>query len=258
MTTFDSPGRKPPSLGSPPPNGSCASTSPPATGWSRIYGMSDMISPTSRRACRASRAFPDQPLRHAVRGDHGLGLIKVDLDGKVIANPTRRLRHQPGRLRHPQRDPRGARTMSTACIHTHTVAGMAVGGEERRPAAAHPERDALRQDRLSRLRGRGGRRRRAARGWCATSATQVMILRNHGLLAVGTIDPARVLEHVQSAVRLRNAGAGDGGQHRAQHPAAGGIRTHRQARRRAPMRRSAPNGPGSLRMIERRDPTFRT
>src|SRR5215470_12858508 len=44
---------------------------------------------------------------------------------------------------------------------------------------------------------------------------------------------ARVLEPVQSAIRLRSAGAGDGGQCRAQPAAAGRRRAHGQARGRA-------------------------
>ncbi len=86
----------------------------------------------------------------------------------------------------------------------------------------------------------------------------VMILRNHGLLAVGTIDPARLLQPVQSAIRLRDAG-------RWRWRAAPRSTFRRpRCRRTPPSSRSRPEAPfgtewaGLLRMLERKDPSYRT
>ena len=87
-------------------------------------------------------------------------LIKVDLDGKIISNsnPDYGI-NLAGYVIHSAIH--GARHDVACVLHTHTNAGMAVSVPQVRAVAADADGDALGQDRLSRLRGRGGRARRA-------------------------------------------------------------------------------------------------
>jgi ribulose-5-phosphate 4-epimerase/fuculose-1-phosphate aldolase len=152
-----------------------------------LYGMSDLI------YTHISARVPDRP-EHFLINAHGLlfeeitasSLLKVDLDGNVLYRPEGEYGlHQAGFVIHSAIY--RARADVGAAMHTHTVAGMAVSalacgllpltqtatrfcsrlayhdfnGPERDPA----EREALARD----LRGEN-----------------YMILRNHGLLTVGT------------------------------------------------------------------------
>ena len=88
-------------------------------------------------------------------------LVKIDFDGNVVQDSgTGYGINQAGFVIHSAVH-RGR--PDVACvIHTHTPAGMAVSAHGMRPAADHAERDVLRRRRLPRLRGPGGRPRRAA------------------------------------------------------------------------------------------------
>ena len=87
-------------------------------------------------------------------------LVKIDFDGKRGAGLGHRLRHQPRRLRDPQRG--APRAAGRGLRDPHPHAGRHGGlGDGMRPAAAHAERDVLLRRRLPRLRGPGGRPRRA-------------------------------------------------------------------------------------------------
>ena len=132
-----------------------------------LYGMSDMMANhiSSRVPGRAER-LPHQRLRDDVRGDHGL---------------------EPDQGRPRRQDPRRSPTSATLdyginkagyVIHSAVHARAPRGGLRHphpqlgvdgglvagvRPAADHADGDALPEDRLSRLPGRGARRRASRR-----------------------------------------------------------------------------------------------
>ena len=158
-------------------------------------------------------------------------LIKVDLDGNLIEEPDAPM-HRAGFVIHSAIH--GGRDDVDCVIHTHSKAGVAVAAmkEGLLPLSQHAQ---LFHGRVSYHDYEGlaidiDERARLVRD---LGANPVMILRNHGLLAVGTQHPARLQQPVQSAIRLRDAGAGDGGQRDAQPAAARRRRAHREARGRA-------------------------
>ena len=109
-------------------------------------------------------------------------------------------------------------------MHLHTDAGVARGGAEGGPAADQPARaDRAAAPRLSRLRRHRARTSTSASGWWPISATRpLMLLRNHGTLAVGR-DGGRALgRHLLPRARLRAAGDGPVGRARERADRAGG------------------------------------
>ena len=96
---------------------------------------------------------------------------------------------------------------------------------------------------------------------------EVMILRNHGLLAVGADHRPGVQQHLPAGARLPDPAAGDGLQQRNRHAAAGG---HRRARTRSSRCMPSPDAKGKKRphgslewpalkrMLDRRDPSYKT
>ena len=88
-------------------------------------------------------------------------LVKIDAEGEIVCQAHHRLRHQQIRLRDPWRDPQGAARRQMRAAHPHP--GRCRGfGDELRAAAVVADLDPLPQPhRLSRLRGAGGRSRRA-------------------------------------------------------------------------------------------------
>ena len=79
-----------------------------------------------------------------------------------------------------------ARPEVACVIHTHSWASMAVSSLRVRPAAADADGDALPEDRLPRLPGRGARRTPSRPRCCADlGEREALILRNHGALVVG-------------------------------------------------------------------------
>ena len=116
------------------------------------------LRPPDRARAGAGAAFSDQPLRAALRRGDG---VQPGQDHAGRRDRGReRMVGERRRLRHPRRDPcgRGGRALR----HAHPLARRhGGGGAPMRPAPHQPGRDALpRHRRLSRLRGRGGERRR--------------------------------------------------------------------------------------------------
>ena len=169
-----------------PANGSPASTWRPATAWSRCTAGATWSSPTSARACRGPRApLPDQPLRADVRRDHR---VDPGQGRPATCNKLDRfaLPRQPGRLRDPQRRARGAARRPACCTPTPAPASRSA---RRRAAcccrsAAVDLRAGLAG--LPRLRGRRRARRREPRLQADLGDATFLMLRNHGLLTVGT------------------------------------------------------------------------
>src|SRR5262249_53060431 len=118
-----------------------------------------------------------------------------------------RLRHQPCRLRDPQRRASrpARRRLRNPYPHARRHGGV---GHEVRPPAAHAERDVLLRRRLPRLRGPGGRPRRAA-----APRRRPRRPRRHG--AAKPRPPRRRRDHPRSVhhdllARARLPGAGPG------------------------------------------------
>ena len=113
------------------------------------------------RAHSRHRAPADQPLRSAVQGNHRVEPGEDRRRGQHHRQARHRLRHQQIRLRDPRRHPHGAAGREMRAAHPHPRGHRGVG-DELRPAAAVADLDPLPQShRLSRLRGAGGRSRRA-------------------------------------------------------------------------------------------------
>jgi hypothetical protein len=122
--------------------------------------------------------------------------------------PGQPLRHQPGRIRDPQACTRRARTRSgPAPPHHRRCRGVRPAGRRAAdlPAAifvlASWATTPTRASRSVTTRSRGS---------CATWATGVLMLRNHGLLTVAEGRGERVPAHVRLPVRLRDPGARPG------------------------------------------------
>ena len=97
-------------------------------------------------------------------------LVKIDVEGEIIAKPdTDYGINKSGYVIHGAIHK--ARPEVKCVLHTHTRAGIAVSAMQLRAAAAVADLDPLsRPHRLSRLRGAGGRSRRARADRAATSA----------------------------------------------------------------------------------------
>src|SRR6185436_17636130 len=108
------------------------------------------LQPHLRARAWRGRPFPHQSLRLRLRGSDR---VEPDQD-RLRRQAGARLGHRPGRqsrgLRHPQRSPQGAPRRGLR--DPHPLARRHGGfGAQMRPAAADPECDVLRPDRLSRL-----------------------------------------------------------------------------------------------------------
>jgi ribulose-5-phosphate 4-epimerase/fuculose-1-phosphate aldolase len=150
----------------------------------QLYGMAEMIANhISTRVPGEDNAFLINPYGMLYEQMHASCFIKVDLDGKVLFNPTEYDVNQAGYVIHSAIH--RARHDVDCVIHTHTIAGMAVSAMKcgLMPVAQTAMRFidigyhdyegiAIELDEQQRLvRDLGDR--------------EAMILRNHGLLVVG-------------------------------------------------------------------------
>jgi len=150
----------------------------------QLYGMAEMIANhISTRVPGEDNAFLINPYGMLYEQMHASCFIKVDLDGKVLFNPTEYDVNQAGYVIHSAIH--RARHDVDCVIHTHTIAGMAVSAMKcgLMPIAQTAMRFidigyhdyegiAIELDEQARLvRDLGDR--------------EAMVLRNHGLLVVG-------------------------------------------------------------------------
>jgi len=150
----------------------------------QLYGMAEMIANhISTRVPGEDGAFLINPYGMLYEQMHASCFIKIDLDGKVLFNPTEYDVNQAGYVIHSAIH--RARHEVDCVIHTHTIAGMAVSAMKcgLMPIAQTAMRFidigyhdyegiAIELDEQARLvRDLGNR--------------EAMILRNHGLLVVG-------------------------------------------------------------------------
>src|SRR5260221_5459687 len=150
------------------------------------HGRDDRQPHFDPRPWRGPR-LPHQSLRPALEQMHASCFIKLDLDGKILFNPTEYDINKAGFVIHSAIH--RARHEVDCVIHTHTIAGMAVSAMK---AGLMPfaqtamrfidigdhehERVAIDMDeKASLVRDLGSR--------------EAMILRNHGLLVVGASIP---------------------------------------------------------------------
>src|SRR5262252_627489 len=172
------------------------------------------LQPHHRAHPRRQGPPADQPLRHALQGDHGVEPGEDRRRGRDHLEARDRLRHQQIGLRDPRRHPQGAAGRRLRAAHPYPRRHRGVG-DEMRAAAAVADRDPVRRPyRLSRLRGagRGSRRARAHRqrsrsARCAGHAQPrpAHLRRDH---------PAGVKHHVSARIVLPLAGRRHGGAHR--------------------------------------------
>ena len=165
-----------------------------------LYGMDEMIANhISTRVPAEDDAFLINPYGMLYEQMHASCFIKVDLDGKVLFNPTEYDINKAGYVIHSAIH--RARHDVDCVIHTHTLAGMAVSAMKMGllpiaqtamrfiDIAYHDyEGPAIRMDEQQRLVTSLGQR-------------EVMILRNHGLLATG----ASIPEAFNNIFRLERA-----------------------------------------------------
>src|SRR5262252_6509155 len=172
------------------------------------------LQPHHRAHSRRQGSPADQPLRHALQGDHGVEPGEDRRRGRDRLETRDRLRHQQIGLRDPRRHPQGASGRRLRAAHPYPRRHRGIG-DEMRAAAAVADRDPVRRPyRLSRLRGAGGgaRRARAHRqrsrsARCAGHAQPrpAHLRRDH---------PAGVKHHVSARIVLPLAGRRHGGAHR--------------------------------------------
>jgi ribulose-5-phosphate 4-epimerase/fuculose-1-phosphate aldolase len=126
-----------------------------------LYGMTDLhLNHISARVPGSEEHFLINPFGMMYEEITASSLIKVDLDGKIISNANPQYGvNLPGYVIHSAIH--GARHDVACVLHTHTKRRHGGVDAEVRASAADPDRDALGQGRLSRLRGRRGRSRRA-------------------------------------------------------------------------------------------------
>jgi len=231
-----------------------------------LFGMSDMIlNHISARVPGAEEHFLINPFGMMYEEITASCLIKVDLAGNVIHNPNADYTiNLPGYVIHSAIH--GARPDVGCVLHTHTPAGMAVSALECgllplnqtamrfASAVAYHEFEgvAVDLDERQRLASNLGDK-------------DVMILRNHGLLAVGSnvaeafVNMQRLERACQTQLLTLSAGSP------LHMPAAAVVERAYQQLRRAP----TPNPDGShpphgerewpalLRMLDRRDMSYR-
>src|SRR5499427_5216300 len=204
------------------------------------------LQPHHRAHPRRQGPPADQPLRHALQGDHGVEPGEDRRRGRDRLETRDRLRHQQIGLRDPRRHPQGAAGRRLRAAHPYPRRHRGVG-DEMRAAAAVADRDPVRRPHgLSRLRGSGGgsRRARAHRqrsrsARCAGHAQPrpAHLRRDH---------PAGVKHHVSARIVLPLAGRRHGGAHRVRDAGRERARAYR-----APL--SARNAPSLWRAGMARD-----
>lgn len=165
-----------------------------------LYGMDEMIANhISTQVPGEDNAFLLNPYGLLYEQMHASCFIKVDLEGNVLFNPTEHDINKAGFVIHSAIHK--ARHDVDCVIHTHTLAGMAVSAMKQGllpiaqtamrfiDIAYHDyEGPAIRLDEQQRLVANLGDR-------------EVMILRNHGLLATG----ASIPEAFNNIFRLERA-----------------------------------------------------
>ena len=116
-----------------------------------LYGMTDLhLNHISARVPGSEEHFLINPFGMMYEEITASSLIKVDLDGKIIANANPEYTINLAGLRDPQRDPRRApRRRLACCTPTPTPAWRCRA--QVRAVAVDADRDALGQDRLSRF-----------------------------------------------------------------------------------------------------------
>ena len=234
-------------------------SSPPATAWWRTTAGTTSSSPTSRRACPG-------PEHHFLINPYGMlfdeitasSLVKVDLDGRKVDRQP--VRHEPGRVHHPQRHPRRPRGRARAsCTCTASTASRSRRRTRaccrcRSTRSSCSRRSATTTTRASRSTTT------RSRAWSATSAdNRFLMLRNHGLLTVGAIGRRGVRRHVPLRDHLHDPGARAGGRRRAAVASAPPIVAGAQAQWDA-VTRGTGGGlawPALLRRLDREDPGYR-
>ena len=166
-------------------SGKPASISPPATGWSIMYGMTDLhLNHISARVPGKEEHFLINPFGLMYEEITASSLIKVDLDGNIIANANPQYTiNLPGYVIHSAIH--GARHDVKCVLHTHTNAGMAVS--VLKCGLLPLTQTAMRWGKVAYHDFEGvvvdlDERKRLVQnlGDC-----EVMVLRNHGLLACG-------------------------------------------------------------------------
>ena len=128
-----------------------------------LYGMSDMMANhISSRVPGEEDAFLINAYGMMYEEITASSLIKVDLDGNILSKPDFGALdygiNKAGYVIHSAMHRRAPR--SACVIHTHSWASHGGLGARLRAPADHADGDALPQDRLPRVRGRGAGRRR--------------------------------------------------------------------------------------------------
>ena len=108
-----------------------------------LYGMTDLhLNHISARVPGNEEHFLINPFGMMYEEITASSLIKVDLDGKIIANSNPDYGINLRGLRDPQRDPRRAPRRRLRAAHPHQCRHGGLGAQMR-AAAADPDRDAL-------------------------------------------------------------------------------------------------------------------
>src|SRR5262245_38590745 len=175
------------------------------------------LQPHHRAHPRQQGPPADQPLRHALQGDHGVEPREDRRRGRDRLETRYRLRHQQVGLRDPRRDPQGAARRRLRAPHPHPRRYRGVGDEVRALAAVADLDPFRRPYRLPRLRGSGGRSRRARPhrpgSWPARCADHAQPRPAH----LRGDHPAGVQHHVSARIVVPLAGRRHGGALRARH-----------------------------------------
>ena len=188
-----------------------------------LYGMTDLhLNHISARVPGKEEHFLINPFGMMYEEITASSLIKIDLAGNIIANANPEYTiNLPGYVIHSAIH--GARHDVGCVLHTHTNAGMAVS--VLKCGLLPLTQTAMRWGKVAYHDFEGvvvdlSERERLVQnlGDC-----EVLILRNHGLLAVGDHRPG-LQQHLSPGARLPDPAAGDGLQQRHHHAAAGGHR----------------------------------
>ena len=151
-----------------------------------LYGMTDLhLNHISARVPGNDEHFLINPFGMMYEEITASSLIKIDLDGKIIANANPQYSiNLPGYVIHSAIH--GARhDVGLRAAHPHQRRHGGVGAQVR-PAAVDPDRDALGTVAYHDFEGVVVDRDEQKRLVENLGDCEVMILRNHGLLAVGT------------------------------------------------------------------------